>query len=51
VVGYLPRYRYPADPMLALGAATGFIWLLDLMAARLGVQLPRLKSRAVASAD
>jgi hypothetical protein len=41
VVGYVPRYRYPLDPLFQVSAAVGIVWLMS----PIGVLLKRHESR------
>jgi uncharacterized membrane protein YoaK (UPF0700 family) len=41
VVGYVPRYRYPLDPLFQVSAAVGIVWLMS----PIGVLLKRRESR------
>jgi hypothetical protein len=45
LVGYVPRYRYPADPLLAVLAAGGIVALIALVSlARARIQRPGTRS-------
>jgi hypothetical protein len=43
LVGYVPRYRYPADPLLAVLAAGGIVALIALA----GIARRRLRSQTI----
>ena len=41
LVGYVPRYRYPADPFLAVVIGGGLAWLVQVVRARTAVRAQR----------